>query len=282
MTRFLVTGAGGQLGQEFVALLEGSRHEVIAASKDDLDVSDRDQVFAAIKGLSPDVVIHSAAWTAVDMCESDPQRAFATNSFGTRNIAEASRQSHAHVVYISSDYVFDGAAGRPYVEWDLPNPISVYGRSKLGGELEMSPSDTIVRTSWVCGRHGANFVSTMLRLAASDAQVPVVDDQFGSPTFTADLAQMIWRLALDRRGGIWHVTNQGETSWFGFARAVFEAAGADPDRVRPIPTSELSPARPAPRPIRSTLANTALQAAGERLAPAWEESLAKLVAELAG
>lgn len=264
-----------------MALLESSaRHEVIPATRSQLDVSNRDQVGIALGELSPDVVIHAGAWTAVDDCESDPARAFAVNSLGTRNVAEAARRVGAHVVYVSSDYVFDGRAGRPYTEWDLPNPLSVYGRSKLGGEMELAPSDAVVRTSWVCGRHGSNFVSTMLRLAKGNGPVRVVADQLGSPTFAKDLAAILCWLAIDRRPGTWHVTNQGETSWFGFAQAIFGAAGADVARVEPITTAQLSPPRPAERPARSTLANEALAGAGGPLAPPWQDSLGKLVAEL--
>ena len=189
----------------------------------------------------------------------------------------------AHLVYISTDYVFDGTLDRPYVEWDPPNPRSVYGRSKLGGELEVhdvaGPSATIVRTAWVSGAHGANMVKTVLRLAAADPDgtLRFVDDQHGCPTFTADLARAVVRLALDRRPGTFHVTNQGETTWFGFARATLAAAGLDPDRVEPIATSDLDPPRPAPRPANSRLDNAALRLSGLPLLPGWTESLARLV-----
>lgn len=279
--KFLVTGASGQLGRELVRELgKLPTAEVTGASRSQLDVSQRDQVMAAVEGLSPDVIIHAAAWTAVDACEDDPARAMAVNAFGTRNVAEASRRYGSHMVYISSDYVFDGCAGRPYSEWDLPAPLSVYGRSKLGGEQEAGPGSTVVRTSWVCGAHGSNFVSTMRRLARGHTDVTVVDDQWGSPTFAAELASIVVRLGLDRRSGVWHATNQGETNWYEFARAVFAGSGADPDRVVPIPTSKLDPPRPARRPARSTLDNTALRAAGLPLALPWREGLAALVRSL--
>ena len=195
-------------------------------------------------------MLHAGAYTAVDACESDPDTAFAVNALGTRNVAEAAASVGAHLVYISTDYVFDGTLDRPYVEWDQPNPRSVYGRSKLGGEHEVhavaGPSATVVRTAWVSGAHGANMVKTVLRLAEANPGGPLrfVDDQHGCPTFTADLARAVVRLALDRRPGTFHVTNQGETTWFGFARATLAAAGLDPDRVEPIATSELDPPRP--------------------------------------
>ena len=213
-------------------------------------------------------MLHAGAYTAVDACESDPDTAFAVNAIGTRNVAEAAVGVGAHLVYVSTDYVFDGTLDRPYVEWDQPNPRSVYGLSKLGGELEVhavaGPSATVVRTAWVSGAHGANMVKTVLRLAAANPGGPLrfVDDQHGCPTFTADLARAVVRLALDRRPGTFHVTNQGETTWFGFARATLAAAGLDPGRVEPIATSELDPPRPAPRPANSRLDNAALRLSG--------------------
>jgi dTDP-4-dehydrorhamnose reductase len=189
----------------------------------------------------------------------------------------------AHILYVSTDYVFDGTLDRPYVEWDATNPQSVYGRSKLGGEYEVAAVSggdaTVVRTAWVSGAHGANMVKTVLRLAAGPGDGPLrfVDDQHGTPTFTADLASAIVGLALDRRPGTFHVTNQGETSWFGFARATLAAAGLDPERVEPIATGDLDPPRPAPRPANSRLDNAALRLSGLALLPEWTESLNRLV-----
>ncbi len=299
--RVLVTGAGGQLGRDVVDVLNGTRPlggaggggggfgggvgsrassscHATAADHQSLDVSNRDQVAAAFEGLRPHAVVHCAAWTAVDDCESDPERAFAVNAMGTRHVAEAARRYGAHVVYVSTDYVFDGTADGPYREWDRPNPLSVYGRSKLGGELELGPADTVVRTSWVSGYHGKNMVRTVLRLAAGEGPLAFVDDQRGSPTFTADLAGALSLLATEQLPGVFHLTNDGVATWYLFARAVLEAAGDDPDRVRPISTSELRPARPAPRPANSVLDNTAWRALGRPPLPAWQESLGRLVA----
>lgn len=285
--RLLLTGAGGQLGREVAELLAGrterprDRLELFAADHATLDVSLRDQVMAAACQLEPDIVIHCAAWTAVDACESDPERAFRVNALGTRHVAEAARLVGAHLVYVSTDYVFDGRSTRPYLEWDAPNPLSVYGRSKLGGEQELDPGQTIVRTSWVVGRHGANMAKTVLRLGREgEGQLRFVDDQRGSPTVASDLAGKVVALALARRPGLFHVTNQGETTWFGFAKEVLRAAGLDPARVVPIATSDLDPPRPAPRPANSVLDNAALRLAGESLLPEWQESLDRLVAEL--
>lgn len=274
----LVTGAGGQLGQDVAAAF--SRHEVTALAHAELDVSDRDQVLGAITTLRPQAVVHCAAWTAVDACEGDPDRAFAANALAVRHVAEGARRVGAHVCHISTDYVFDGAKPAPYHEWDTPAPRSVYGASKLAGERELDADATIVRTSWVCGLGGANMVKTILRIAAQQPNLAFVDDQIGHPTFTADLAQAVRRLVIDRRPGVFHVTNQGAVSWFEFARAVMAAAGHDPERVAPIATHELQPARPAPRPANSVLDNAAWRLSG--LAPLrdFREPLAELVAQL--
>jgi dTDP-4-dehydrorhamnose reductase len=295
--RVLVTGAGGQLGTDVVAALSGrvptggrandpatgrlglrSGCDVTAADHARLDVSDRGAVLAAVEGLRPHVVVHTAAWTEVDACEGDPDRAFSVNALGTRHVAEAARRFGAHVVYLSTDYVFDGTSVRPYVEWDEPNPKSVYGRSKLAGEQELDPGATVVRTSWVCGAHGANMVRTVLRLAREPGPLRFVDDQRGSPTFTADLAGVVAVLATDRLPGTFHVTNGGVTSWFGFAREVLESAGDDPDRVEAISTLDLDPPRPAPRPANSALENAALRLMGMALLPDWRDALDRLLA----
>ncbi len=276
LMRVLVTGAGGQLGHDLVEALVD--HDVISCDRAALDVTDRDAVLAAVFGRQPDVIVHAAAWTAVDACESDPEKAFSTNALATRHVAEAARRAGAHVVYVSTDYVFDGTASEPYREWDQTNPQSVYGRSKLGGERELDAGSTIVRTAWVCGAHGPNFVGTMLRLARERESWGVVEDQRGSPTFTPDLASAIRHLAIDRRPGVFHVTNQGETTWYELARDVLRLAGADPDRIRPITTADY--AAPAPRPANSVLDNAALRASGLPLLPDFHEPLERLVKEL--
>jgi dTDP-4-dehydrorhamnose reductase len=206
----------------------------------------------------------------------------AVNALGTRHVAEGARQVGAHLCYLSTDYVFDGRATRPYTEWDEPNPLCVYGRSKLAGEAELDPGHAVVRTSWVCGRHGANIVHTVLRLAAEGASLRFVDDQLGCPTFTSDLAEVVRSLALSRRPGVFHVTNQGPTTWFGFARAIMAAAGHDPDRVEAVTTDDLRPRRPAPRPANSVLDNAALRLSGLPPLPPWQEPLHRLVKELTG
>jgi dTDP-4-dehydrorhamnose reductase len=234
-------------------------------------------VLHTVLAFRPEVLIHGAALTAVDLCETEIATAYAINAVGTRNVAEAAALVGAHMVYVSTDYVFDGTAGRPYVEWDMPCPISVYGASKLAGERECRPGATIVRTSWLCGAHGANIVATALRLAAGDEELRFVDDQHGTPTFTADLAPAIVTLGLDRRPGIFHVTNGGATTWWGLVRAVLAAAGEDPERVRAIRTAELDPPRPARRPAYAVLDNLALRLCGLPALPDWQDGLSRLV-----
>ena len=295
--RILITGAYGQLGRDLVDALEGRvplggrrcallgpegprpglDHEVLATDIDTMRVDDRDAVLRTFAGFRPELVLHGGAFTAVDRCETEVDAAFAVNATGTRHVAEAAALVDAHMVYVSTDYVFDGTSARPYREWDPPCPTSMYGASKLAGELECRPGSTIVRTSWLCGAHGANMVATALRLAEGDGELRFVDDQHGSPTFTADLAPAVVTLGLDRRPGIFHVTNSGATTWWGFVRAVLAAAGADPERVLPISTAELDPPRPAPRPAYSVLDNMALRLSGLPALPDWQDALSRLV-----
>lgn len=283
--RILVTGAGGQLGTDLVRLLQSQpHHEVVAATHSMIDVGDRDEVMSAVTETVPQLIIHAAAWTAVDACESDPDRAWRVNALGCRHVAEAAAATGAHLVAVSTDYVFDGTSPEPYTEWDVTNPVSMYGRSKLGGEREIQarlPGATIVRTSWVCGANGSNMVKTVLRLATSGSDpLRFVDDQRGCPTFTDDLAAMLARLGVARLPGVFHVTNQGATSWFGFAQDVLRAAGLEPSRVEPIKTDQLNPPRPARRPANSVLDNTALRLSAIPLLPDYREPLERTVKTL--
>ena len=281
--RLLVTGAGGQLGRDVVLAGISAGDEVLGLEHAALDVTDRDAVHGAITSWRPDTVVHAAAWTAVDACEGDPERAFVANALAVRWVAEACDRAAAHLVHVSTDYVFDGTLDRPYREWDDPNPQSVYGASKRAGEVEalaLGPGAAVVRTSWVAGAHGANMVKTILRLAAERDALRFVDDQRGHPSFTADLAPMLRRLAVDRRSGVHHVTNQGAVSWFEFAQAVVAAAGKDPAMVAPIATADLDPPRPAPRPANSVLDNAVLRAAGIPLLRDFRAPLAELIARL--
>jgi dTDP-4-dehydrorhamnose reductase len=255
---------------------------VIATSHADLDITDRNLVSQKIASAAPEAIIHAAAWTAVDACESDIKKAMAINSDGTANVANAARQIGARVIYISTDYVFDGTKATPYIESDIPNPQSVYGASKLAGERHLDLNqDSVVRISWVCGEHGNNMVKTILRLAATSPTLTFVDDQIGSPTFTSDIAPVLVDFARESRTGIWHLTNQGTTSWFGFAQDVLRAAELDPNRVQPIATADLRPQRPAKRPANSVLENAHMCKANLTLLDDYHIPLQRLVDRLA-
>ena len=282
IVRVLITGSAGQLGTDLVAGAKDAGLDVIATSHADLDITDRNLVSQKIVGSAPDAIIHAAAWTAVDACESDTKKAMAINSDGTANVVSAARQVGARVIYISTDYVFDGTKSTPYIESDLPNPQSVYGASKFAGEQQLDLSqDSVVRISWVCGEHGNNMVKTILRLAATSPTLTFVDDQIGSPTFTSDLAPVLIDFARESRTGIWHVTNQGSTSWFGFAQDVLRAAELDPSRVQPIATADLRPQRPARRPANSVLENAKMCKANLTLLDDYHTPLQRLVDRLA-
>lgn len=278
--RVLVTGAAGQLGVDLVEACRRAGDEVIGADRAAFDVGDRTQVKQVVAAVSPDVVVNAAAWTDVDACEADPDGAMHHNGYGVRWLREACDTAGAHLVQISTDYVFDGRLKRPYLETDDPNPLSAYGKSKLFGEQAAGPEATIVRTSWVCGAAGRNMVKTVLRLLASHDTLTFVDDQVGCPTFTADLAPLVRQLAAERRTGLFHATNQGAVSWYGFVRDIVAATGRNPDMVHPIATAELQPPRPAPRPANSVLENAALRSAGIPLLRHYGEPLAELVAHL--
>ncbi|MCY3861123.1 MAG: dTDP-4-dehydrorhamnose reductase [bacterium] len=280
--KVLVTGAAGQLGCDVAAQFADSGHDVIAARRRELDVSRREQVLGVVGSVQPDVLVNCAAYTAVDACETDAERAYEVNALAVRHLAEAAYRFDAHLCHVSTDYVFSGDKAEPYHEWDQPDPRSVYGASKLAGEQEVGEAATVVRTSWLCGRHGANVVATVLRLAAEGGPLRFVNDQRGSPSFTPDVAIMIERLCVDRSPGLYHVTNRGEASWYEFAREVMVAAGHDPDRVEPITTAELDPPRLAPRPANSVLENRALGLTGLDQPPDYRESLHRLVADLRG
>ena len=282
IVKVLITGAAGQLGTDLVASANHAGLDVIATSHADLDITDRNSVSQKIASAAPEAIIHAAAWTAVDACESDIKKAMAINSDGTANVANAARQIGARVIYISTDYVFDGTKATPYIESDLPNPQSVYGASKLAGERHLDLNqDSVVRISWVCGEHGNNMVKTILRLAATSPTLTFVDDQIGSPTFTSDIAPVLVDFARESRTGIWHLTNQGTTSWFGFAQDVLRAAELDPNRVQPIATADLRPQRPAKRPANSVLENAHMCKANLTLLDDYHIPLQRLVDRLA-
>lgn len=272
VTRYLITGAAGMLGRDLQELL--ADEAVTALSRHELDVADAAAVAAAVAG--HDVVVNAAAYTKVDDAESHEEDALRVNALGAENLAAAAASAGAVLVQVSTDYVFDGSATTPYAE-DAPfAPVSAYGRTKAEGErraLAAHPEGTlIVRTAWLYGRHGPNFAATMLRLAVERETLTVVDDQRGQPTWTRELAaQIIALVGTGARSGVFHGTASGETSWFGFARAIFEEAGLDPERVQPTDSSSF--VRPAPRPAYSVLGHDAWSGVG--LAPLrdWREGL---------
>lgn len=280
MSKVLVTGAGGQLGHDVVAAATAAGHAVTGVTRAQLDITDRAAVLDAFGALGPEVVVNCAAHTKVDQCESEPDAAYAINAVGVRHVAEAARRSGAHLVHLSTDYVFSGDKVGPYQEWDRTDPRSVYGASKAAGETEVDPGHTVVRTSWVCGEHGPNMVKTILRLAAEHDRLSFVADQVGHPSFTGDLAAGLCVLIEDRRPGVFHLTNAGAVSWYEFAQEVLRSAGEDPARVVPITTGELQPPRPAPRPVNSVLDNRAWRLSGLPPLRDFREPLAELVARL--
>ncbi|ARC57444.1 dTDP-4-dehydrorhamnose reductase [Frondihabitans sp. 762G35] len=275
--KYLVTGARGMLGSDLVEALFG--RDVTLLGRADLDVTDAAAVRDAVDG--HDVVFNAAAWTRVDDAETHEQEARAVNALGARNLAEATRDSGAKLVHVSTDYVFDGQGTEPYAE-DAPlAPLNAYGRTKAEGEtlaLAADPDGTyVVRTAWIYGKHGANFPKTMLRLAESHDTVKVVADQVGQPTSTVDLAaRMVALVDADAPAGVYHGTNSGRASWYDFARAVFEVAGLDPDRVEPTDSSQF--VRPAPRPSFSVLGHDAWRRAGFEAMRPWQEALTEAAA----
>ena len=279
--RLLVTGAGGQLGTDVVTACTAAGDEVIGLDRAALDITDRAAVRSAWEAHRPDVVINAAAYTAVDACETNEAVADSVNHLAVGYLADACADVGAHLVHVSTDYVFDGRLDRPYREDDAPNPQSAYGRTKLAGERAAGDGAAIARTSWVCGEHGDNMVKLVLRLAGERDELAFVDDQRGCPTFTADLAPALRRLALERRTGVYHLTNQGAVSWYEFVREILTVAGHDPAMVRPISTADLDPPRPAPRPANSVLDNAAWRAAGLPPLRDFRAPLAEVVARLA-
>jgi dTDP-4-dehydrorhamnose reductase len=265
----LVLGGGGMLGQD-VALAAAA--DVVALGHAELDVTDAGAVAAAVAELRPDVVINCAAYTDVDGAETDAAAAQRVNVDGARNVAAAAPR----VVHVSTDYVFDGNAREPYVESDPVGPVGVYGTTKLAGEravAEANPNHLIVRTAWLFGVHGPNFVETMLRVGREQGEARVVDDQVGCPTYTSHLARGLLELAASERTGVQHLAGGGACSWHDFARAIFEHADLDV-RLEPCTTAEFL--RPAPRPAWSVLASEHRDAP---TLPPWQEGLDGYLAE---
>jgi dTDP-4-dehydrorhamnose reductase len=267
--KVLITGCRGQLGVDLMAGMS-KNYAVTGIDLPEVDIRDLRQVLKVVRLSRPDVIIHAAAYTDVDGCEADPDEAFEVNREGTWNVAQACSEMGARMIYYSTDYVYDGAKATAYVETDIPNPKTVYGQSKLEGEeavQDMVHDFAIMRIAWVYGRHGKNFVKTMIRLgqqqlsaeANKRTTLRVVDDQIGNPTWTVDVVRQTETILDSDLTGIFHATSEGETSWYGFARDIFEQLKMPVD-LQPCTTAEYP--RPAHRPARSALENQRLKDAG--------------------
>ncbi|MER5744052.1 dTDP-4-dehydrorhamnose reductase [Streptomyces sp. NPDC002225] len=277
---WLVTGAAGMLGRDVLARLAAEDVTAVAADRAALDVADADAVRAAFEEHRPAVVVNCAAWTAVDDAESQEEAALRVNGTGPEVLARACREHGAVLLQVSTDYVFAGDADKPYAEDDPTGPRGAYGRTKLAGERAvlgtLPETGYVVRTAWLYGAGGGNFVRTMIRLEGVKQTLDVVDDQRGQPTWTVDLADRLVRLgqaalAGTAPAGVYHGTSGGETTWFGFTREIFRLLGTDPERVRP--TTSAAFVRPAPRPAYSVLGHDRWAAAGIEPVRDWREAL---------
>lgn len=277
MKKIFVTGAEGMLGSDLVHILAESGCDVIRSDIGDLDITKQDLVYKRFAEIKPDIIIHAAAYTDVDGAESEEDLCFAINRDGTRNVAHSAQQIDADLIYLSTDYVFDGTKHEPYVESDVTNSLGVYGRSKLAGEEEiraLCARHKICRSSWLFGAHGKNFVRTILRLAEERSEISVVDDQFGSPTYVVDLSRQLAKLVEINEAGIFHVTNTGVCSWFDFAKEIVNQSGVECE-VKRMTSDELR--RPAPRPARSVLENKRLKELGIHSMPHWKDALKRFL-----
>jgi len=294
-TRVLVTGAAGQVGVDLVDVLAGrvppggdrsfqpderavpeGEFEVLALTRHELDVADRDAVHRAVRAARPDVIVHLGAYTAVDRAEVEEAACFAVNAAGAESMSIAARENGAHLIAISTDYVFDGNKGAAYVEDDATNPLNVYGASKRAGELLCSSDDTIVRTSWVMGVRGKNVAHVIAERALSGESVRFVNDQTGTVTVASDLARVLATFVRERPGGCWHVANSGTTTWFDVAHFIGEIFGRDEGFATAISTLELDPTPLATRPIRSDLSIEKFSSRWSAL-PEWRDALTRLM-----
>lgn len=284
-SRILVTGYKGQLGYDCVReLKERGYQNVLGIDKDELDITDEGKVHDFILGYKPDVVMHNAAWTAVDKAEEMPDAVYKVNALGPKYIAEACKEAGALMFYISTDYVFDGKGEKPF-EADSPKDgLSVYGKTKSQGEdfvTSVLDKYFIIRISWVFGINGHNFIKTMLKLSDTHKELSVVDDQIGSPTYTYDLSKLMCDMMVTEKYGIYHVTNEGYCSWAEFAKYIFEVAKKDVI-VHPVSTIEYKRLVPnqADRPLNSRMSKTSLDKAGFARLPSWKDAVRRYIEEL--
>ena len=278
--KVLVTGALGQLGRDVMERLEALGLEHLGVDRQDFDLAEGEAVRRCLAEYRPDAVIHCAAYTAVDRAETEREACYAANVTATENVARACAEIGAKMLYISTDYVFDGQGETPFQPQDARAPVNYYGQTKtLGEDVVNACLDRrfIVRISWAFGVHGANFVKTMLRLGAERPEVRVVCDQVGSPTYTADLAALLCDMIQTERYGVYHATNEGFCSWSDFAAAIMEEAGL-PCQVVPIPAAQYP--TPAARPANSRMSKDALTAAGFSLLPPWQDALRRFLHQL--
>lgn len=287
--RWLIAGSGGMLGRDLAAALQARGADVVALSRAELDITNEAAVATALRDHAPDIVVNCAAWTAVDAAEEREADALAVNGAGAGHLAAAIAAGCAapgcRLVQLSTDYVFAGDAAEPYAEHDPPAPRTAYGRTKLAGEEAirkfLPEAGYVVRTAWLYGAHGPNFVRTMIRLERERPAVDVVADQHGQPTWTADVAgQVIALISAGAPAGVYHATSSGETTWFGLAREVFRLLGADPARVRAISTADYP--RPARRPGYSVLGHRAWATAGIEPIGDWQLALRRAFPALVG
>lgn len=284
--KVLVTGSAGQLGQDLVLLLQRQGHEVLGCDRQEMDITNLEQCMEIIGGFGPDAVIHCAAHTAVDAAETDVDAAYLINATGSRNVALAAERAGAKLVYISTDYVFDGMGTKPYHEYDNTDPQSIYGKSKRAGEIlvqSLSSKFFIVRTSWVYGKYGNNFVKTMLKLGQEKPLLQVVNDQKGSPTYTVDLARFLLELIQTEKYGVYHASNSEACTWYEFTQAIFAEAE---DILGLKFTAKLEPCgteqfpRPAPRPRYSVMEHLSIRTNGFEDIRSWREGLRDFLLEM--
>ena len=272
--RVLVTGVKGQLGYDVVKDLEKRGHQPIGVNRDEMDLMDNEAIRTFIMNLKPEAIIHCAAYTAVDKAEEEVETCYQINAESVKVISECAKELDVKLIYISTDYVFDGTKEGEYVETDLPNPINVYGASKLKGEQYVQTlleKYYIVRISWVFGVNGNNFIKTMRRLGSERDELNIINDQVGSPTYTADLAPLLVDMMETDKYGIYHATNEETCSWYEFANEIFKQSGIEV-KTNPITTDQYPTA--AKRPMNSRMSKAKLKANGFNLLPTWQEALA--------
>ncbi len=278
--RVVVTGVSGQLGYDVVKELKKQGLTAVGLTRENLDITDENQVMNTMREINPEAVIHCAAYSAVDLAEEETEKALRVNALATSYLAKACAKNHAKMLYVSTDYVFPGEGEKTYEPWDCAAPINWYGQTKYEGEqavLRELKSYFIVRVSWVFGKNGKNFVRTMLRLSEERSTVSVVADQIGSPTYTVDLARCLAAMIKTEKYGTYHVTNEGFCSWYEFAKEIFRMSGKN-ITVQPL-TSEQFPTK-AKRPKNSRLSKEKLIEQGFERLPAWQDALSRYLDEL--